>query len=52
LERETLEIMREAYGYRDNLVIVYPDGTRETVKEGEEVVTADESKMKWLLSDY
>ena len=50
-ERETLKIMGEPYGYRNNQVIVYSDGRRETVKQGLEVVTADEDKMKWLLSD-
>ena len=50
-ERETLKIMGEPYGYRDNQVIVYLDGKRETIQEGPEVVTADEGKMKWLLSD-
>ena len=50
-ERETLSIMQEPYGYRDNLIILYPDGTKETLCKGKEVVTVDEGKMKWLLSD-
>lgn len=50
-KRVPLKIMGEAYGYRDDEILSYPDGTEETLSKGRETVTADEGKMKWLLSD-
>ena len=51
-KRVPLKIMGEAYGYRDDVILAYPDGTEETLSKGSETVTADEGKMKWLMSDY
>ena len=50
-QRESLKIMGEKYGYRDNVILTYTDGTVETLERGREVVTADEATMKWLLTD-
>ncbi|MDI9506627.1 MAG: hypothetical protein QM271_11085 [Bacillota bacterium] len=51
-ERKILSIMGEPYGYREDLILEYPDGEKETIQTGERVITVSQDKMDWLLTDH